>query len=65
MNNVKWVGTPGGYARSSGQWARPACYTVRLPRERAQPMGAGYWLCVIGVFTLCFAVMIWAALIGG
>lgn len=65
MNNVKWVGASGGYARSSGQRPRTGCYTVRMPRERARPMGAEYWLGVIGVFLLCFAVLVWAAMIGG
>lgn len=65
MSNVKWVGSPCGYTRSRAKKKRVDRWMVSVPVQRTnpQPMGADYWLCVIGVFLLCFAVMIWAALI--
>lgn len=64
MCNVKWVGKPCGYNRSRAKSKRVDRWMVGVPVQRveAQPMGADYWLGVIGVFTACIILMVWAAL---
>lgn len=64
MSNVKWAGMPCGYTRSRAQNKRVNRWVLGLPAQRvkAQPMGAAYWLGVLGIFTLCIAVTFWAAL---
>lgn len=68
MSNVKWVGTPCGYTRSRTKKKRTDRWPTSMPMERvkvySQPMGSDYWFGVIGLFLLCFALMVWAALAG-
>lgn len=64
MSNIKWAGTPCGYTRSRAKSKRVDRWKVGAPvqREAAPSMGAEYWLGVIGVFTACITLMVWAAL---
>lgn len=64
MSNVKWVGQPTGYSRSRAQSKRVDRWRVGSPVQRVKqpPMGADYWIGVIGVFLACITLIFWAAL---
>lgn len=64
MNHVKWVGTPGGRVGGRAHSKPVNRWMVGTPvqRTKAPPMGADYWLGVIGIFLACFILMAWAAI---